>query len=46
MEKEIKGVTHPIPTEYAERIYKKGKTVFIGKSRLRKIRDDSNGNYN
>ncbi len=37
MEKEIKGVTHPIPTEYAERIYKKGKTVFVGKSHLGRV---------
>ncbi|MDZ4171329.1 MAG: DUF365 domain-containing protein [Methanobacteriaceae archaeon] len=37
MEKEIKGVTHPIPTEYAERIYKTGKNVFVGKSHLGKV---------
>ncbi len=34
---EIKGVSHPIPTEYAERIYKNGKTVFVGKSHLGKV---------
>lgn len=37
MEKEIKGVTHPIPTEYAERIYNNGKTVFVGKSHLGRV---------
>jgi len=37
MENKIKGVTHPIPTEYAERIYKKGKTIFINKSHLGKV---------
>ena len=31
------GVTHPIPTEYAERIYKNGKTVFVGKRCLCKV---------
>lgn len=35
--KEIKGVSHPIPTEYAERIYNEGKTVFVGKSYLGKV---------
>ncbi len=35
--KEIKGVSHPIPTEYAERIYNDGKTVFVGKSYLGKV---------
>lgn len=30
------GVSHPIPTEYAERIYN-GKTIFVGKSYLRKV---------
>lgn len=28
----IFGVTHPIPTEFAERIYNERKTVFVGKS--------------
>ena len=32
---EIKGVTHPVPTEYAERIYN-GKTIFVSKSHLGK----------
>ena len=32
--KEIKGISHPIPTEYAERIYNEGKTVFVSKSYL------------
>ncbi|KAF5053247.1 hypothetical protein DSECCO2_400420 [anaerobic digester metagenome] len=31
---EIKGVSHPIPTEYAERIYNNEKTVFISKKQL------------
>lgn len=35
MEK-IKGVSHPIPTEYAKRIYK-GKTVFVGRRCLCKV---------
>jgi len=35
--KAIKGVTHPIPTEYAKRIYNNGKTVFVGKSHLGKV---------
>lgn len=35
--KDIIGVTHPIPTKYAERIYAEGKTVFIGKSYLNKV---------
>lgn len=35
--KKIKGVSHPIPTEYAERIYEDGKTVFVGKSFLGKV---------
>lgn len=34
---EIKGVSHPIPTEYAERIYNGGKTVFVSKSHLGKV---------
>lgn len=33
----ILGVTHPIPTEYAERIYNDKKTVFIGKKYLGKV---------
>ncbi len=37
MEKKIKGVTHPIPTEYAERIYNNGKTIFVGKSHLGRV---------
>lgn len=40
MEKKIKGVSHPIPMKYAERIYKKGKTVFVSKSHLGRV---SNG---
>jgi len=37
MEKIIKGVTHPVPTEFAKRIYN-GKTVYVGKRFLHKIR--------
>ncbi len=37
MEKKIKGVSHPIPTEYAERIYNDGKTVFVSKSCLGRV---------
>ncbi|MEL7669407.1 DUF365 domain-containing protein [Methanobacterium sp.] len=33
----IAGVTHPIPTEYANKIYEDKKTVFIGKSYLGKV---------
>lgn len=33
----IVGVTHPIPTEYAERIYELDKNVFIGKRCLCKV---------
>lgn len=33
----IVGVSHPIPTEYAERIYNDGKTVFVSKSYLGKV---------
>lgn len=33
----IVALSHPIPTEYAERIYKEGKTVFVGKSYLGKV---------
>lgn len=34
MEKKNKivGVSHPVPTEYAERIYDNGKTVFVSRS--------------
>ena len=34
---EIIAVTHPIPTKYAERIYEKGKTVFVGNTHLGKV---------
>lgn len=34
---EIFGVSHPIPTEFAKRIYKDNKTVFIGKRALNKV---------
>lgn len=33
----ILGVSHPIPTEYAKRIYNDGKTVFVGKAYLGKV---------
>lgn len=33
----ILGVSHPIPTEYAERIYNDKKTVFVSKSYLGKV---------
>ncbi len=33
----IVGVSHPIPSEYAERIYNQGKTVFVGKRCLCKV---------
>ena len=33
----IVGISHPIPTEYAERIYNEGKTVFVSKSYLGKV---------
>ena len=33
----IVAISHPIPTEYAERIYSEGKTVFVGKSYLGKV---------
>lgn len=36
----IRGITYPIPTEYAERIYNEGKTVFVAKRCLCKA---SNG---
>ena len=35
---DIVGVTHPIPTEYAKRIYYENKTVFIGKSFLGRVK--------
>ncbi|EKF86841.1 DUF365 domain-containing protein [Methanobacterium formicicum] len=34
---DIVGVTHPVPTEYAKRIYNKGKTVFVGRRCLCRI---------
>ena len=33
----IVGVSHPIPSEYAERIYNENKTVFVGKRCLCKV---------
>ncbi len=33
----IKGVSHPIPPVYAERIYNGGKNVFVGKRCLCKV---------
>lgn len=33
----IVGVSHPIPTEYAERVYKGDKNVFVGKRCLCKV---------
>ncbi len=33
----IMGVTHPIPTKYAERIYNEHKTVFVGKTHLGRV---------
>jgi hypothetical protein len=33
----IVAVSHPIPTEYAERIYNNGKTVFVSKSYLGRV---------
>lgn len=33
----IVAVSHPIPTEYAKRIYDDGKTVFVSKSFLGKV---------
>lgn len=38
---EIKGVTHPVQTKYAERIYNEGRTVFICKRSLRKAKKGS-----
>jgi len=32
----ILGITHPIPTEYANRIYNEGKNVFVSKRQLSK----------
>ena len=32
----ICGVSHPIPTKYAKKIYNEGKTVFVGNSYLGK----------
>ena len=34
---EIIGVSHPIPTEYAVRIYNENKTVYVGKSYRGKV---------
>jgi len=31
------GISHPIPTKYAKRIYEDGKTVFVGKVYLGKV---------
>ena len=33
----IIGIAHPIPTEYAKRIYNQNKNVFVGKSYLGKV---------
>lgn len=33
----ICGVSHPVPTMFAERIYVNGKTVFVSKSHLGKV---------
>ena len=33
---DIVGVSHPIPTEYAKRIYEEHKTVYIGRRALKK----------
>jgi hypothetical protein len=33
----IVGVSHPIPTEYAKRIYNENKTVYVGKSYRGKV---------
>jgi len=35
--REIKAVSHPIPTEYAINIYENGKTIFVGKSHLGRV---------
>lgn len=37
MSETIKAVTHPVPTEYAQRIYE-GKTAYIGKRSLSKVK--------
>lgn len=34
---DIVGVSHPIPTEFAKRIYFEKKTIFVGKSFLGKV---------
>jgi len=34
---EIVAVSHPIPTEYAERIYNEGKTIFVSRSYLGRV---------
>lgn len=34
----IRGVSHPIPTEFAKRIYNEGKSVFVTKSYLGKVK--------
>lgn len=36
-ENKLMGVSHPIPTEYAERIYTEGKTVFVSRSYRGKV---------
>ena len=36
---ELKGVCHPIQTEYAERIYNKNKYIFVGRSFLGKVKE-------
>ncbi|MEN6553596.1 MAG: DUF365 domain-containing protein [Methanobacterium sp.] len=37
MEKEIMALTHPIPTQFAERIYENNKTVFVSKRQLKNV---------
>lgn len=37
MDKKILGVSHPIPTEFARRIYEERKTVFVAKSYLGRV---------
>ncbi len=37
MNMEIVAVSHPIPTEYAERIYNEGKTIFVSRSYLGRV---------
>ncbi len=34
---EFIAVSHPVPTEYAKRIYNNGKTVFVSKTHLGKV---------